>query len=234
MEDDIQRMEYTLEDAFETLKDAKTERVREIEDLIDALSMNDLTAYKEDIDSENIRINQHKYCQHLLNQVLKERPKDYPVLKTSDLHVEVLKELEEEVQTTQKLLESLRENLSYINDDISYLENKKIGLKKMKQTSLEHTKMVNSTMYIKEYAFLKRLFQTVKTDLRDVVNVLFPENEDLIEFLAALTTSYIKGGDDAYIDVTQQVLDFTTFLIEADIIVYHRNDKSKVKLIDML
>lgn len=49
-----------------------------------------------------------------------------------------------------------------------------------------------------------------------------------------LTTSYTKGGNDLYVDVTPETLDFVNFLLEADIIMYHRNDKTKVRLMDML
>lgn len=49
-----------------------------------------------------------------------------------------------------------------------------------------------------------------------------------------LTTSYTRGGNDLYVDVTPETLDFVNFLLEADIIMYHRNDKTKVRLMDML
>lgn len=119
MQNKMQRMEYTLNDAFQMLTDAHTERVQEIEDLRSVLSENHSIAFKNTIASYEIRKKQHKFCQNLLNQVLKEKPKDYPVLMTSDLHIEVLKELEEEVQSAKELFQSIEKHLLFIKDDIS-------------------------------------------------------------------------------------------------------------------
>ena len=102
----------------------------------------------------------------------------------------------------------------------------------------------------------------MKTLQHAVVEELFPENKNFKNFLAVsvkyctscstkissiseriyklsvnfqeLISSYSKGGNDLYVDVTPETLDFVNFLIEADIAVYHRNDKTKVKLMDML
>lgn len=37
-----------------------------------------------------------------------------------------------------------------------------------------------------------------------------------------------------YISITPETLVFMNFLIEAGIIMYHRNDKTRVRLMDML
>lgn len=50
----------------------------------------------------------------------------------------------------------------------------------------------------------------------------------------ALTSAYMKGGDEVYVNVTPNVLDCVNFLLEADIIQYHRNDKTKVRMIELL
>lgn len=112
-------MEYTLEDAFETLKDAQAERRKEIEDLINAISNNDPVAFNKSCSPEDVRTKQHKLCKNLVNQVIREEPKDYPVPKTSDLHVQVLRELEEETRNAQRLLDKMMSNLSDVNEDIS-------------------------------------------------------------------------------------------------------------------
>lgn len=49
-----------------------------------------------------------------------------------------------------------------------------------------------------------------------------------------LTSAYTKGGDEMYISITPETLVFMNFLLEAGIIMYHRNDKTKVRLMDML
>lgn len=50
----------------------------------------------------------------------------------------------------------------------------------------------------------------------------------------ALTSAYMKGGDDVYVNVTPQILNYVNFLLEADIVQYHRNDKTKVRMTELL
>lgn len=52
--------------------------------------------------------------------------------------------------------------------------------------------------------------------------------------LQNLTQAYTRGGDDVYIEVGPENLIFAKFLVEADIAVYHRNDKSKIKMQDLV
>lgn len=44
----------------------------------------------------------------------------------------------------------------------------------------------------------------------------------------------MKGGDDVYVDVTPDVSDYVNFLIEANIVQYHRNDKTKIRMTELL
>ncbi|XP_031836060.1 uncharacterized protein LOC116428510 isoform X2 [Nomia melanderi] len=207
--------EYTLEDAFEALKDTRMERMQEIEALVNKMSEMSPTSLTENIDIEEIKTKQYRMCTSLLEEVSQEEPRDYPIPGTSDLHVNVMKYLAEEVNNCKQLYESLKERLSTIQEDISYLENKKMGLEKMKQAYLDHTELTANTTFNVEQTISKRIFRDVKEDLE-------------------LTRAYKKGGDKRYIDVNSEVLDFVNFLIEADIGMYHRNDRNKVKLMDML
>lgn len=52
--------------------------------------------------------------------------------------------------------------------------------------------------------------------------------------LQALTSAYMKGGDDSYIDVMPNILNYINFLLEADIVQYHPNDKTKIKMTELL
>ncbi|KOC67744.1 hypothetical protein WH47_11145 [Habropoda laboriosa] len=227
-------MEYTLEDALETLKDIETEREEEIEQLLTDTLNNGPVTLNASCNPEDVRKKQHKLCISLANQIREEIPKDYPIPNTSDLHFEVLKELEEEVRTVEQLLDKTETYLSEIEDDISFLKSKKEGLKKMKETYLDATELTNNTNYDKELHLLKRIFYSTKNDLYLVVQKLFPNNRNFEKFLEDLTCAYTKGGDDLYVNITPQHLVFVHFLIEADIVMYHRNDKSKVRLMDML
>lgn len=111
--------EYTLEDAFETLKDTKMERMQEIEALVNKMSELNPTSITENIDIEQVKTKQYRMCTSLLEEVIQEEPRDYPIPGTSDLHVEVLKYLAEEVNNCKQLYDSLKERLSTIQEDIS-------------------------------------------------------------------------------------------------------------------
>lgn len=226
-------MEFTLEDALETLKDTRAERQKQLDDLNDLLSNNEPVSLVQTTGLENIKNKQHQLYHHLLQDVSLEEPKDYAIPMTRDIHVEVLANLETGVQNAQKLLDQMKAHLSDIKDDISYLENKKLGLEKMKEAYLGAAKMKAKTTYDKENVIAKRIFKSVKKDLHSLVEFLFPQDVELKNYLGDLVTGYVKGGDDVYVDVTPDVLDFVNFLIEADIAVHHRNDKSKVKLTDI-
>lgn len=44
----------------------------------------------------------------------------------------------------------------------------------------------------------------------------------------------MKGGDDVYVNITPEVLDCVNFLLETDIVQYHRNDKTKVRMTELI
>lgn len=111
-------MEYTLEDAFETLKDKKIEQEKKIEDLINKISNNEVFTLKPSSSLEDVKMKQKRLCQSLLKEIQQVEPEDYPILRTSDLHVEVMTEMEEEIRNMQELLNSLKQKLSGIQEDI--------------------------------------------------------------------------------------------------------------------
>ena len=96
-------MEYTLEDALATLQDTQKERQQEIEDVLSVILNSGPVALNRSATPEEIQSKQQRMRHCLLNQVVKEEPRDYPVPETSDLHVEALRELEEEVRNALQL-----------------------------------------------------------------------------------------------------------------------------------
>jgi len=80
-------MEYTLEDAFETLKDRKAEQEKNIEDLINKISNNEIFALKPSNSLEDVKMKQDKLHQSLRKEIQQMVPKDYPIPRTSDLRV---------------------------------------------------------------------------------------------------------------------------------------------------
>ncbi|XP_076757045.1 uncharacterized protein LOC143427073 [Xylocopa sonorina] len=227
-------MEYTLEDAYETLQAVLKDREEEMENLTISIANNGPVAFNKSCDSQQFRKKRQKFCDNLTDRIRLDELKDYPVPGTSDLHVQVLTELEEEVENVQQLFDKLNAVLLDVKNNISYLRNKQKGLEKMKEAYLNTAEMVANTTYEKELVVTKRIFRGIKTDLHMVVDKLFPDNQNFKTFLGELTLAYTKGGDDTYVDVSPQDLLFVNFLVEAGIVAYHRNDKTKVRLMDML
>ncbi|CAL1679382.1 unnamed protein product [Lasius platythorax] len=227
-------MEYTLEDALETLKDKKIEQGKSIEDLINKISNNEVFSLKSSSSLEDIKMKQEKLCQSLLKEIQQVEPEDYPIPRTSDLRVEVMTEMEREISDMQELHNNLKQKLSDIQEDIAYLKNKKDGLDKMQEAYFDMAETFANKTYEKELILTKRIFKEVKNDLYTVVDTIFPDNEGFKELLAALTSAYMKGGDDVYVDVTPDVSDYINFLIEANIVQYHRNDKTKIRMTELL
>lgn len=112
-------MEYTLEDALETLKDRKIEQGKSIEDLINKISNNEVFSLKSSSSLEDIKMKQEKLCQSLLKEIQQVEPEDYPIPRTSDLRVEVMTEMEREISDMQELYSSLKQKLSDIQEDIA-------------------------------------------------------------------------------------------------------------------
>ncbi|XP_029680256.1 uncharacterized protein LOC115245900 isoform X2 [Formica exsecta] len=222
-------MEYTLEDAFETLKDKKIEQEKKIEDLINKISNNEVFTLKPSSSLEDVKMKQKRLCQSLLKEIQQVEPEDYPILRTSDLRVEVMTEMEEEIRNMQELLNNLKQKLSGIQEDIIYLKNKKDGLEKMREAYLDMEETFANETYEKEFVVTKRIFQQYT-----VVDTIFSDNDGFKELLAALTSAYMKGGDDIYVNVTPDISFYVNFLIENDIVQYHRNDKTKIRMTELL
>lgn len=112
-------MEYTLEDAFETLKDKKVEQEKNMEDLINRISNNEIYSVKPSSSVEDIKMKQNRLYQSLLNEIEQVEFQDYPIPRTCDLRLEVIMEMEEEIQDMRQLLNNLENKLSNIQNDIA-------------------------------------------------------------------------------------------------------------------
>lgn len=44
----------------------------------------------------------------------------------------------------------------------------------------------------------------------------------------------MKGGDDIYVNVTPNISFYVNFLIENNIVQYHCNDKTKIRMTELL
>ncbi|XP_033327281.1 uncharacterized protein LOC117220924 [Megalopta genalis] len=227
-------MEFTLADTYNMLKDTRTERLWQIDELVLKSSEMNASSSSQYNNVDEIPKKQSKMCISLLNEIAQEEPKDYPLPKSSHIEEDVMSCLRDEIKNTLNLQENMKDCLSEIQQDIAYLQDKKIGLKNMESVYIEQAEHAGTTTYSAEEAITKNIFHEVKQDLDDVVDILFPENQEIRQFLSLLTISYTKGGDDVYVDMTPDVIDFANFLIEADIATKHRNDSNKIRLMDML
>ncbi|XP_014469635.1 PREDICTED: uncharacterized protein LOC106741803 [Dinoponera quadriceps] len=227
-------MEYTLQDALGTLKDKKDEQEKNIEELTNIMSNNEVQALQASISNEDLQKKRLRILQSLMTEIQQLQLQDFPVLRTNDMHTEVVKDMENEIQNMHEMLKIFEKTLLDIQEDIKYLKNKKSGLDKMREAYVGFTETFADRTYKNEQILTKRIFQSVKDDLYSVVDTIFPKNDEFKEFLATLTSAYMKGGDDVYVKVRPEILDCVNFLLEADIAQQHRNDKTQVRMTELL
>jgi len=115
----LRKMEYTLEDAFDTLKDKKAEREKDIEDLTNMIANNQIFSLRSSDSLEDVKMKQNRLRESLLKEIQQVEPENYPIPRTSDLRVEVITELEKEIHDMQKLLGNLEHELAGIQEDIT-------------------------------------------------------------------------------------------------------------------
>ncbi|KAI4499410.1 hypothetical protein M0802_005306 [Mischocyttarus mexicanus] len=227
-------MEYTLEDTYEDLTDLQELLRKEIDDLVITLENNTITALKKSCTSDEVVMKQNEMANSILNYIPKKQPKNYPIPNTADIRIATLNDLEKEIVNAQSLLKKTQEELQNIEKDINYLKNKKNGFDKMREMYLTSAQLLEEKTYENEVRVTKRLFKETKEHLHQVVDIIFPKNVAFSNFLSELITAYTKGGDDIYVDITPETLDFVKFLVEADIVMYHPNDKNKIKMVELL
>ncbi|XP_043280267.1 uncharacterized protein [Venturia canescens] len=226
---------FTLEDTYDNLKDVKAELQYEIDELTARTSNNLFGSLLDSIKRDEINHRQHTYTRGLLDNLHLQEPRLLPHPKTIDLQNNIVQDFMESLMDTQKILMSIQTNVEKSKMNIAYLENNKTGLEKMAsacQNAIENVDI--HPTYKKEIEITKRIFNEVKTDLFTLVNTIFPDNSGFSIVLADITKAYTQGGDDVYINVEPENLVFAKFLVEADIAVYHRNDRSKIKMTELL
>jgi len=228
-------VEFTLEDAYENLKDIQEDMRQELEDLIHRDSNNEFGTLQQGIRLDEIKARQHKLFNGLLKNLSSQELKDLPLPDTIDLHKTLIQDFTEVIEQMTQVTNSVRNDMAKTKKNIAYLESNIEGLEKMKSALLGAIENVGSkTTYDKEILVTGELFRQAKADLRTVVDIIFPDNDQFHELIGALTRAYMAGGDDVYIDIKPDELNFAKFLVEADIAMYHRNDKSKIKMMDLL
>ncbi|XP_046742608.1 uncharacterized protein LOC124409198 [Diprion similis] len=222
--------DFTLEDTLGVLTDLKSERDQELEQLYDVQINNKFFC---SIDASRISERHHQYVSSFLKQISNDKPDDYPIPRTLDMFSTTVAVLTEEVQNAQEQVEILTEDLERTEKEISRLKEKKQGIEKMKESCLAANNIIASKTWAEELRITHEIFKEVKQETQRVVSEIFPDNDHVKNFLAELCSAYFSSGDDIYVDLLPEVTDAANFLLEADLIVRHRYDENKVRLVDL-
>ncbi|XP_015184815.1 PREDICTED: uncharacterized protein LOC107070810 [Polistes dominula] len=227
-------VEYTLQDTYEDLTDLKQCLCKEIDDLTIEIKHNKISALKTSCTSDEVITKQRTLANSIWKYIPNKPPKNYPIPNTIDIHIDTLDDLEKEIVNAKSLLNKTIEELHNIEKDINYLENKRNDFNKMREKYLTTVQLLENNTYEQELRMSKKLFKEAKQDLRELVDLLFPQNKNFSNILSELVMAYAKGGDDIYVDMRPEILDCVKYLVEADIVMYHPNDKNKIKMNDLL
>lgn len=111
-------MEYTLDDAFDTLVEKMNECEKNIEDFTNRISNNEVNAVQATSSREDLRTRGDMLLQKYLKEVLNLQPQDYAVPRTVELHAEVFRDLESEIKDMQFILNKLDKTLLDIQADM--------------------------------------------------------------------------------------------------------------------
>ncbi|XP_046615169.1 uncharacterized protein LOC124302740 [Neodiprion virginianus] len=222
--------DFTLEDTLGVLMDLKSERDQELEQLYDVQINNKLF---DSIDESRISEKRRQYVSSFIKQISNDKPDDYPIPNTLDMVSTTVAALTQEVQNAQEQVKILTENLERTEKEISRLKEKKQGIEKMKNSCLAANNIIASKTWAEELRITQQIFKEVKQETQQVVAEIFPDNDHVKNFLAELCSAYFSSGDNVYVDLLPEVADAANFLLEADLIVRHRYDENKVRLIDL-
>ncbi|XP_063988132.1 uncharacterized protein LOC135168140 isoform X2 [Diachasmimorpha longicaudata] len=206
--------EFSLENAYDHLTDVQKDLHSVVEQLMNVASNNDIGILTSSVTPEIIQSKQCQFFESLIKHMNNLDIRAEPINGTSDLYEQTIQELENGVRKMKVLETTVKEEINDVRKEVIRLENENKGLQWMKDACIGAIADVGNSTYDKEIALASRLFAQVKEDLGQLVAVTTVSNEDFQEVLAELTSCHMKG--------------------EADVAAYHRNDKSKVRLIDLI
>ncbi|XP_008557156.1 titin homolog [Microplitis demolitor] len=222
-----------LKQTYEFLKDIEKDLLEEKNELIKILSKKPVETLSPSVSPEDIQIEQLKFVKALLSDEPVPDDRLRPVINSVDDFTSLESELLQEISELQKILDQTKSKFLAVKSSISSLVNEKNNLQKMKEVCSDAVENVDNVTSDKDIAKIKRLFQIVKADLARVVDIIYPE-DNFHGLLRDLVNAYSKDGDEKYIEIGDVSLDCVQSLIEADIAMYHRNDKNKIRLVDLL
>ncbi|XP_057318112.1 uncharacterized protein LOC130663068 [Microplitis mediator] len=222
-----------LKQTYEFLKDIEKDLLEEKNELIKILSKKPVETLPPSVNPEDIQIEQLKFVKALLSAEQDHDDRIRPAINSVDDFTSLDSELLKEISDIQEILDQTKSKFLAVQSSIISLVNEKNNLQKMKEMCSDAVENVDNVTSDKDIAKIKRSFQIVKADLARVVDIIYPE-DNFHGLLRDLVNAYSKDGDEKYIEVDKISLDCVQSLIEADIAMYHRNDRNKIRLVDLL
>ncbi|XP_043475533.1 uncharacterized protein LOC122507084 [Leptopilina heterotoma] len=234
METQTENNKLSPQDTYEYLKEVQREMQSEIDELTEAIKNNPSSSLNSNTTNENIVEKKLRFFESLKRLILMENPKNYLETESKDIYTTAVKNLQEEHQNMSTLLDNLNKELSRLKSDVSYYEDKISGYEKMKKAALNANEIESQVTYEEEYALVRRIFNSVKSDLSKTLDLIFPDNDEIINFLMHLSKKQLQGGDDVYEDINDENLKFVNFLNTLGIVVYHPHNSNKCKMANLL
>lgn len=234
METQTENIKLSPQDTYEYLKEVQREMQSEIDELTEAIKNNPSSSLNSNTTNENIVEKKMRFFESLKRLIQMENPKNYLETESKDIYTTAVKNLEEEYQNMNTLLDNLNKELSRLKIDVSYYEDKISGYDKMKKAALNANEIESQVTYEEEYALVRRIFNSVKSDLSKTLDLIFPDNDEIINFLMHLSKKQLQGGDDVYEDINDENYKFINFLNTLGIVVYHPHNSDKCKMANLL
>ncbi|XP_044002769.1 uncharacterized protein LOC122848629 [Aphidius gifuensis] len=225
---------FSLEDTYDELKEMEKNLREELNQLIKEVTNNKVETFTSTITPEEIDVKKRRYLQALIENINGYDIDIQPTPGTPDMYEKTIADLHQDVKNAEQLLENQAAEMAELKSNIAALEMKKEGLLRMEEACLNQIEEVSNSTYTAEVSFVQKLFSSVKKDLKAVVDKVFPSSPEFQEFLGELTSAYHNGGDEIYINIPPELAICAHFLAEADIGSYHRDDRTKMRLQDLL
>ncbi|XP_074109654.1 uncharacterized protein LOC141534286 [Cotesia typhae] len=230
---DSNALDNELKQTYEYLKDIEAELLEQKNEFITLLSKNPIETVSPNVKPEDIEIEQLKFVKALVNEEQDYDDRIRPIKNSVDVFTSLDSALLQEISDVQTILDQAKVKFLAIKKSISSLMSEKNNLQKMKDMCSDAVENIDAETSDKDISRIKRSFLTVKADLAKVVDIIYPE-DNFHGLLKDLVNAYSKEGDEKYIDVEDVSLDCVKSLIEADIAMYHRNDRNKIRLVDLI
>lgn len=119
METQTENIKLSPQDTYEYLKEVQREMQSEIDELTEAIKNNPSSSLNSNTTNENIVEKKMRFFESLKRLIQMENPKNYLETESKDIYTTAVKNLEEEYQNMNTLLDNLNKELSRLKIDVS-------------------------------------------------------------------------------------------------------------------